>query len=173
MRKLAPLFLSVVLVATVGCSAEVTCEDGFILWGAECVVSTDCGAPYEICADADGYEACTDTMSDSYNCGGCGIDCAGAICAFGACQAEGYACEDYGMVDCGAGCVDVYSDVFNCGGCGGECAPGDFCADGVCGTSCGFTMCGDLCTDLLTDPYNCGECYNECVNGCDGAGFCL
>jgi hypothetical protein len=183
MRKFGTLIVAAFLFSAVGCGTTVegelwidpcggTCLADEVCWDLVCVASTECGSPYEVCAYSDGSYGCTDTMNDPFNCGGCGIWC-DTICAFGACEAAGYTCADYGLDDCGNGCVDTSSDVFNCGGCGAECVAGDFCAAGLCGTTCAFDTCGDLCTDLLTDPYNCGQCGFECVNGCDGAGACL
>jgi hypothetical protein len=79
---------------------------------------------------------CTDTQSDTSNCGGCGLACpTGASCVGGHCQA----CAALGphFAECGGGekdyCADLGSDTHNCGACNTVCTPtGAPCVDGVC-----------------------------------------
>jgi hypothetical protein len=185
MRWFGSMLVAGFLMTMVGCgtSASLVWEDPCggncladeICWDGACYPRSDCS--YDVCAYSDGSYGCTDTSSDPFNCGGCGVDCGGDDCFAGVCQAAGFVCPD-GTTDCGNGCVDLSSDPFNCGGCDVWCAQGEVCYNGCqpagydC-TSVGLVDCGYGCTDLLTDPYNCGQCGVECVNGCNGAGACL
>jgi hypothetical protein len=117
-----------------------------------CCKGTVCGA------------SCTDTGSDSANCGACGNACAkGASCNNGKCSA----CQ--GTV-CGDSCVKLESDASNCGACGKACKAGETCVDGTCGSCCtnGNTVCQgvggapDSCANFKWDPNNCGACGTRC-----------
>lgn len=82
---------------------------------------------------------CTDTNSDSKNCGSCGDDC----------TTSGKTC-------CGGFCTDTNSDSKNCGSCGNDCTTsgtGDTCCKG----KCKYTS-----EDFKSDSKNCGSCGNVC-----------
>lgn len=85
--------------------------------------------------------SCVDVMSDTLNCGRCGVGCSGAppgarrTCDYGACVMR---CNE-GRADCNNsqadGCeVDTNSDPENCGGCGRVCnaVAGQACVGGQC-----------------------------------------
>jgi hypothetical protein len=117
-----------------------------------CCEGTVCGA------------TCTDTDSDSANCGACGNACAkGQSCDNGKCSP----CK--GTV-CGDSCVNLESDASNCGACGKACGNGETCVDGACGSCCtnGNKVCqgvggaADSCANFKWDRNNCGACGNTC-----------
>ncbi len=110
--------------------------------------------------------SCTDTNSDSANCGACGKACAkGESCNNGKCSA---ACQ--GTI-CGDSCVDLQSNAANCGACGKACKTGETCVDGACGSCCtnGNTVCQgaggapDSCANFKWDRNNCGACGTRCT----------
>jgi len=136
-------------VSPASCADACTRPDA----SASCCAGTVCGA------------ACTDTGSDTSNCGECGNACAiGASCNDGQCSA----CS--GTI-CGSSCVDLQSDANNCGACGRACEAGDTCVGGTCGSCCsnGNTVCQGVsgaassCTNLQWDSSNCGACGNNCA----------
>jgi hypothetical protein len=92
---------------------------------------------------------CTDLLSDPFNCGACGIVCAGdQFCANGSCSAPVIPCEAP-LEDCGGFCVNTATDPSNCGGCGNACGFGTLCFNGECIVErippCPFgqVLCGD------------------------------
>ncbi len=117
-----------------------------------------CAPGEEDCGDG-----CVNIDADPENCGGCGIDCAGAgmICVLGSCEVM---CDDAETL-CGDVCVDTQTDPENCGGCAVACADGQVCNAGACALGCdmGLTACDDSCVDLQTDPNFCGACDIACV----------
>jgi hypothetical protein len=132
--------------------------------------------------------------SDSFNCGSCGVVCAGAANAMGWCRNAqcGLACNQ-GFNDCNLAPVDgcesnSQTDAKNCGKCGNKCAGGananPACVAGACGLACnmGFADCNmkaqDGCeSNSASDSANCGKCGNACamgqicVSGVCGYGF--
>lgn len=125
------------------------------------------------------FEACVDTSSDIYNCGGCNESCpfgvnGGATCTNGVC---GVTCNP-GFDNCNQSLIDgcevkLSDDGKNCGMCGAACeAPNAFggcensmCTVGICKQ--GFADCNaqipDGCeVNLGGDPTNCGGCGNTC-----------
>ena len=77
---------------------------------------------------------CTNTSTDSANCGGCGKACpTGASCVSGACSCGA------GKTACGGSCVDTSSDPANCGACGKVCS-NHACTGGTCGCGAGVTF---------------------------------
>lgn len=88
-----------------------------------CVATLGCQTGQALCGNV-----CTDTSSDTNNCGSCGHACgAGAVCASGVCTCPA------GQTSCQSGvCADLSSNVNNCGACGNVCAAGDTCTAGAC-----------------------------------------
>jgi hypothetical protein len=85
---------------------------------------------------------CTDLMTDSANCGACGLDCGeGRVCATGTCIVSipggqlgivvPAGCS-HGEVSCDGNCVNVSIDQDNCGSCGDACISGVPCTNGQC-----------------------------------------
>jgi hypothetical protein len=71
--------------------------------------------------------SCTNTMTDTFNCGFCTNTCAGGqACVNGACGCP------QGYVTCAGACVDTQSNVSNCGTCGRPCGAGQSCVAGMC-----------------------------------------
>jgi hypothetical protein len=102
---------------------------------------------------------CTDTQTDSSNCGTCGNQCAVASqCTAGACVCQSPTTK------CTSGCVDLTSNTQNCGTCGHACTSGQGCNNSVCGM-CSGTVCSAPtgCVDTENDPDNCGTCGHACT----------
>jgi len=132
---------------------------------------------------------CTNTSTDTNNCGQCGNACVsgpGPDCVMGICGCApngGQACSA-GATCCGNGCKDLTSDTLNCGECGKQCTANHACQGGQClcgGGACAATetCCGNRCVDTTSDRRNCGACGNQCqrsaqcVNGtCGGSNNC-
>jgi hypothetical protein len=73
--------------------------------------------------------SCTDVMTDSSNCGGCGISCSSSqVCQQGHCTVLCAA----GETICFDGCHDLLFDADNCGTCGNVCPVGLACNNSVC-----------------------------------------
>jgi len=72
---------------------------------------------------------CTDTMTDSSNCGGCSVSCTiTETCLQGRCMPR---CAG-GETSCADGCHDLLFDAGNCGFCGNACPVGLTCNNSVC-----------------------------------------
>lgn len=72
---------------------------------------------------------CTDTMTDSSNCGGCSVSCTiTETCHQGRCMPR---CSG-GKTNCPDGCHDLLFDAGNCGFCGNACPVGLTCNNSVC-----------------------------------------
>ena len=111
---------------------------------------------------------CTNTQTDSANCGTCGNACSsGATCVSGACQCTASATK------CGSACIDTKVDAKNCGACGNDCtadggAPSGggtwACVNSACIVNCTppKTVCNGGCADTKTDNANCGVCGTAC-----------
>lgn len=112
--------------------------------------TTDCGA------------GCVNTLTDSNNCGACGVVCGSdKSCVDGSCK-----CAP-GFLECGGTCVE--SNAQNCGSCGNACAPGLVCSGGSCTTGCapGLDACDGSCFDLTGHRLHCGSCTTVCPEGQD------
>jgi hypothetical protein len=84
-----------------------------------------CPTGFTLCGSA-----CTNTMIDDRNCGGCGTTCAAPAesCSGGDCVDSCGA----GMVVCGGVCTDTSSSASHCGACGNACGAGRSCRLGTC-----------------------------------------
>lgn len=72
---------------------------------------------------------CTDTMTDSSNCGGCSVSCTiTETCLQGRCMPR---CTG-SKTSCPDGCHDLLFDAGNCGFCGNACPVGLTCNNSVC-----------------------------------------
>jgi len=130
--------------------------------------------------------SCTNTQSDSNNCGACGTVCSpGEICCSGVCKNTntdasncgqcGHACP-IGQSCCSGMCVDTQTDSNHCGACGTVCPSGEACCQicdsGQCVTSNEFScLCldnatfGPICSTLACTDAN-GEalCAGPCAS---------
>ncbi len=112
---------------------------------------------------------CTNTLTDTMNCGLCGMACAaGQVCSAGACMSSCLA----PMMMCGARCVDPRTDGANCGMCGRMCGAGQTCTAGLCACPAGQSLCGMTCRNLVTDPANCGMCGTTCAMRANATASC-
>lgn len=72
---------------------------------------------------------CTDTMTDSRNCGGCSVSCTiTETCLQGRCMPR---CAE-SETSCPDGCHDLLFDAGNCGFCGNACPVGLTCNNSIC-----------------------------------------
>ena len=73
--------------------------------------------------------SCTDFMTDSTNCGACGMNCSTSqSCEQGNCVAQ---CS-FGEINCFDGCYNLSYDARNCGTCGNTCPVGLECNRSIC-----------------------------------------
>lgn len=130
--RITPVVTSYVIVDTL--LPETTLSIGIIT-----VVTTVTGSPVTspiptkavVCpSDRRACSAnCTDIMTDSSNCGACGIPCSSSqICQQGICLTR---CTS-GETSCSDGCRDLLYDAQNCGTCGNSCPVGLACNKSVC-----------------------------------------
>jgi hypothetical protein len=112
---------------------------------------------------------CTDTTSDSLNCGTCGTSCNGGTCTAGVCATTSGCTGGESM--CNGECTDTTSDPDNCGTCGTQC-PSATCSGGTC--TAGGNDAGGGGNDA---GYGGGGCsHSPCqtgaalTNGCDASG---
>lgn len=143
--------------------------------GSFCCGMTCCPNTNQCCNDV-----CTDTMTDSQNCGTCGVSCSpGTYCVNGTCQAL---CPPTFAV-CNGTCTDILFDTSNCGACNNVCPTYTHgvttCVSGTCEVVCtaGYATCDSAnpCgTNTLFDSNNCGGCGVICPAGtiCQG-GVCV
>ncbi len=113
-----------------------------------------CLEPHQIFCD----DVCTSYLTDTQNCGDCGIQCGPEeLCTGGVC-----ACPE-GLTQCGEGCVDLQTDPDHCADCVTQCAIDQFCSAGTClCADTGLTNCDGTCEDLQNDDTNCGGCGFAC-----------
>lgn len=125
------------------CGAGATCTAG------ECTCGGVACNPGESCCGGQ----CTNTQTDSANCGSCDNACSGTTSSCNAgmcgCPEGGGACPSgMGVVPmcCPGGCVDVCTDANNCGACGNPCL-GGLCFFGLC-----FGGMGEPLPECLATP---------------------
>jgi hypothetical protein len=175
------------------CTRGQTCVAGRCTFQMGCGGGPPCPNLATCCGSA-----CTNVVSDPFNCGSCGNvcragqRCLGGMCTGGPTCGAGPACMA-GSLCCNDACVDVRTDPANCGGCGVACRAGTECRGARClpvagcggGPGCapGQNCCGDACVNTQTDAQNCGACGRACVtppntevacaNGACGAPVCV
>jgi len=110
-------------------------------------VRKPCPNANEIACAGGGRPVCVDPQTDSNNCGGCGVVCAGGTaCVNGTCAAT---CP-VGQVSCSSapgGCIDpsmFQTDPNNCGGCG------QLCQSVIGGVTGPGACCGSVCFETGT-----------------------
>lgn len=163
---------------------DATAEATVTADSADAAIAADAPDPPPDMACASGMASCgggcVDTLTNSANCGGCGVRCDGGhasmACVDGACAVT--ECV-LGYADCDGrsynGCETFISGVDHCGGCGApacEIRPstGAACVAGRCAYACnaGFADCdgntSNGCeTNAQTDRLNCGACGHSCA----------
>ncbi|HZU82699.1 MAG TPA: hypothetical protein VE987_07275 [Polyangiaceae bacterium] len=136
--------------------------------GACCPAGQACGAGATQTCCALGQtccgDTCTDTNTDSNNCGACGVLCLPPqTCVNKDCQ-----CPASAPTLCNGNCTDITSDPKNCGGCGSDCTadqppPGDVAA----------CFMGNCCSALAECPAGaCGAWSNGCGGSLGDCGPC-
>jgi hypothetical protein len=152
------------------CAAGQTCYQGLCSVGSgpttcvgatssttQCPARTGAPVPY-----------CTNTNTDTTNCGICGNVCSGpgvVQCNSGVCQNDcGSGPNTPPMLACNNACVNTLTNHENCGTCGTACGGQQVCTGGVCQAQ-GTTICagGGTPVNLQTDRANCGACGNACT----------
>src|SRR5579883_583103 len=138
----------------VRCLIDNDCPPGRVCKAEQCVPGcTDlhaCNGALACCMDQ-----CTDTTSDSQNCGNCGNICQG-----------GWNC-------CGSACSNPVKDVNNCGSCGNACKAQNgtptctarACAIAKCNpgwADCNGVVMDGCETHTDVNPNSCGSCGNTC-----------
>lgn len=129
------------------CTGDADCWEGTVCEGELCVRGCRSGTLCE--------SGCADTLTDVFNCGGCGNRCDDTegtpVCRDGFCDFE---CAP-GETRCGDRCVDLQYDSENCGACGTTCDDPyrgrGFCSAGTC-------------------DFRCDSDARECGSGCCGYG---
>lgn len=102
---------------------------------------------------------CKNVMTDSSNCGTCGLACgAGQTCSAGACVCG----SGSGTTACGLLCKNLTNDALNCGACSKACQQGQSCQSGQCQCVAPLQSCTGACVNTMSDPNNCGSCGNAC-----------
>jgi hypothetical protein len=173
------------------CTTKADCPDHLVCTDGQCVCWRDglmqCSVPRPGADGPDPLWFCTDPLTDSYNCGACGIRCMSGTpgCIDGACSP----CTRNTCIDPISGeqhCADLTSDVENCGFCGNRCPRHSAACDAAtrpdgttvwqCFCDPGEQVCfdedwGDSCVNTASSPWHCGRCGNacpltsDCVNG--------
>ncbi|HUB09144.1 MAG TPA: hypothetical protein VMB50_19215 [Myxococcales bacterium] len=181
-----------------GCPGGTVCAQSLYA-GLACLSPSCAGAPDDqSCATVGGgggvccNGGCTDTWTDSQNCGQCYEACpSGELCVYGSCQGVVASCgnvpvgtlcaqADGGLGGCCGGCrqLDFQTDPANCGGCGQICPQGATCAGGQCvladggsgwcdlpGNAC---PAGDACVSTVCATQTCDA--SDAMEPCAGPG---
>ncbi len=163
-----------------GDDAGLTCDEGLLACGEECVDTDDdnlhcgecfnacdgdlqcfdgacgCDGELEVCSD----NQCVDTSSNFDHCGECDEPCEGTqVCNDSTCQDD---C-DSGLEECSGACVDTDTSDDHCGDCGEACDGDLQCSGGSCGCESGLDVCNEnQCVDFMNDDDHCGECGEAC-----------
>lgn len=136
-----------------GCHPDEQCAKG----------ACECGAGKARCGPA-----CVDILTDTKNCGECGLSCGlHASCIAGSCKcATGYYECAGPPPDFDPMCMNLATDREHCGQCGIKCGFDQDCHEGSCGKACtdpkAPDYCAPDCTNLKQDPTNCGQCGKQC-----------
>ena len=162
------------LGSTAACTAcGESCSGATPVCGAEGCAASCRGAFPDECSGS-----CTDTQTDSQNCGACGTVCKGdggltqGLCVAGACQSE---CQP-GYSACGGTCVPV-NDVNACGPSCTACPGAPFstptCIAGMCGLTCsaGANSCFGACYPN-DSPLACGPSCEQCPDSATASATC-
>jgi hypothetical protein len=116
-------------------------------------------------------------LSDSANCGGCGIscsmsggagECVAGACVITSCSPGFHDCNGDPADGCEVADADFATDVNNCGGCGVACSDPTYasvCTAGVCELeTCGAGFVGEACGLGVCESYE--TCYAGLVRKC-------
>lgn len=103
--------------------------------------------PAPPCAQLECGDACVDPMTDSQNCGRCGLVCGEGACVAGTCTAG---CDAPNEV-CGVLCVDTDTSSAHCGSCDHDCGAGVACVAGECAAPLALIQTSYLDGELARD----------------------
>lgn len=116
-KTMITLVLPIAMLGILGCSDDSSSK------------SNKCKPDHLVCGDL-----CIDKMTDSNNCGGCGIVCDydnnGEICIDGKCNnhCDGTICKIDGIPQC----IDITNNPNHCGSCEKTCEPDGTCSESEC-----------------------------------------
>jgi hypothetical protein len=159
-------------------------------------VGDECRSGLQACAGE-----CVDLLTDSRNCGACGVECPGGRACFRGLYCEGFGpgaagaggdggdggsaavgeagAETAGAAGSGKECFEPFNTAAHCGECDKRCeAPARLCDctgdECRCVSECETPLlqCGSSCADPNTDSSHCGSCFVECASGLCQAGVC-
>jgi hypothetical protein len=142
--------------------AIAACSDG-------CYISA-CDFGFDDC-NQDQMDGCeTSVLSDTNNCGGCGVpcnalpnamaNCTAGNCVLGTCNDGFYDCDNNPMTGCEA---NIASDPNNCGACGNKCGNGLVCKNGGCTCAmCNFPNAVSSCVNNMCIMGACNANFADC-----------
>ena len=93
-----------------------------------------------------------------------------SCCTGGACNSGACVCAPF-LSLCNGACVDLDGDRVNCGACGHSCPSGQYCREGVCGTTACNTAAVGKCRSNADQAY--AQCLAACPQGGPFSATCL